>query len=418
MKIIFLCLGTRGDVQPYVAAGIMAKAYGHEVTICTGSSFQKLVLDHGLKFEACSLDLMAILLTAEGKQIFNEGMKHPVKALKYAKEVINPLYVEAMQEFYTACKQQDVIVFHPKAFGAVDIAERFNIPCISMPLVPMIYPIKAFPNLAISKRNLGGFLNRLTYQLANLGAESNNIKDINKFRETILDLPKRKSGAYMLQRNNGPLPIVYPISKYLFEDVEEFDNHVALTGFPVLHDTSILDSETEKFIDGGTPPIVITFSSMPLKSPDQFIKKIACALRNTGNRAILITGNSGFSGGIEEHIFVKEYLPHEQVFKKAKGILHHGGVGTTAAALRSGSVQVMMPCNVDQPFWANRLYKMGYALRPLREKDSIKVFEKRFLEMETEEAKQKAKRIAEKVQAEHSNENIVEYIEKTVKNWK
>ncbi|MFA9464164.1 MAG: glycosyltransferase [Velocimicrobium sp.] len=417
MNIVFLCLGSRGDVQPYVAIGRTAKELGHKVTVCTGKTFEKLVQQNGLEFEECSLDLMAILRTPEGKQVFEEGMRHPIRAMQYAREVINPLYRKAMTEFYAACQTKDVIIYHPKAFGAVDIAEKLGILCISMPPIPIIYPISEFPNLAITTRNLGGTLNKLTYILANLGAESNNIKDINEFRETELRLKKRKSGEYMIRRNGYPIPIIYPISSSLFMNIKEFEEKVYLSGFPVLEDGIFLDSETEEFLKNGKQPIVVTFSSMPLKNPQSFLKKIVASLSISGNRGIIITGNSGIKMESNKDVLIKEFIPHDAVFKRAKGILHHGGVGTMATALRSGTPQVIMPFNVDQPFWAKRLFDLGYTLEPLKESDEEKEFVSRFTAMNKETVILQSEKIAIILNEEKANKKAVCHIEQAYKEW-
>ena len=417
MDIIFLCLGSRGDVQPYVAIGRTACESGHNVTICTGKMFKNFVEQNGLEFQECSLDLMAILQTQEGKQVFEEGLKHPIKAIQYAKRVINPLYRKAMTEFYEACHEKDVIIYHPKAFGAVDIAEKLGILCISMPPIPIIYPVSEFPNLAITTRNLGGFLNKLTYKLANLAAESNNIKDINEFREKELILKKRKSGEYMISRDGYPIPIIYPISPSLFFDMKEFKEKVCLSGFPMLDDKNPLDKETEEFLKNGQKPIIVTFSSMPLNNPQSFLKKIIASILASGNRGIIITGNSGITMYSSNNILIKDYLPHDAVFERSKGILHHGGVGTMAAALRSGVPQVIMPFNVDQPFWAKRLFDLGYSLRPLKESDSKDEFVSRFIEMNNKEVILQAEKIAAILKQEKANIEAVSYIERLLWEW-
>lgn len=417
MKIVFLCLGSRGDVQPYVALGKTAKLKGHSVCVCTGQSFQTFVEENGLDFYECGLDLMALLRTKEGKIIFEEGLKHPLKAIKYAKEVINPMYRKAMREFYVACKEADVIVFHPKAFGAVDIAQKLGILCISMPPIPIIYPIKAFPNLAITTKNLGSIINRLTYQLANLGAESNNIKDINDFRVNDLKLKKRKAGAYMIKREQYPLPIFYLVSQRLFSEIEEFKDKVTLTGFPILETTQTLDSETQEFLKDNKAPIIITFSSMPLSKPQEFLDKIVRALKSSNNRGIILVGNSGIVMDSEESILVKESMPHDIVFKYAKGIVHHGGVGTMASALRSGKPQVIMPFHVDQPFWAKRLYHLGFSLEPIKEKDDESEFVKRFIAMEDSFVIHNAKEIARSINLENPNEFAIQCIEQQYEEW-
>jgi len=83
-----------------------------------------------------------------------------MRAMQYARRVINPLYKRAMTEFYEACQKKDVITYHSKAFGAVDIAEKLGILYISMPPIPIIYPISDFSNLAITTKNLGEHLIR------------------------------------------------------------------------------------------------------------------------------------------------------------------------------------------------------------------------------------------------------------------
>jgi sterol 3beta-glucosyltransferase len=417
MDIIFLCLGSRGDVQPYVAIGRTACELGHNVTICTGKLYKNFVEQNGLDFQECSLDLMAILQTQEGKQVFEEGLKHPIKAMQYAKRVINPLYRKAMTEFYEACQGKDVIIYHPKAFGAVDIAEKLGVLCVSMPPIPIIYPVSAFPNLAITTKNLGGFLNKLTYKLTNLGAESNNIKDINDFREKVLKLKKRKAGEYMINRNGCTIPIIYPISQTLFLDTKEFEAEVYLSGFPILEDGSSLDEETEIFLKNGQKPIIITFSSMPLNNPQHFLNKIIASLLTSGNRGIIITGNSGINMSSSDNILIKDFLPHDEIFRRSKGILHHGGVGTMAAALRSEIPQVIMPFNVDQPFWAKRLFDLGYALRPLKESDTEEEFVSRFLEMSQKEIILRAEEIAAVIKQDNANMKAVSYIDQLYKEW-
>ncbi|MDD3415096.1 MAG: glycosyltransferase [Lachnospiraceae bacterium] len=417
MNIIFLCLGSRGDVQPYVAIGKTASESGHNVTICTGKTFESFVKQNGLDFNECSLDLMAILQTQEGKQVFEEGLKHPIKAMQYAKRVINPLYRKAMKEFYEACHNKDVIVYHPKAFGAVDIAEKLGILCIAMPPIPIIYPVSEFPNLAITTRNLGGFLNKLTYKLANLAAESNNIKDINEFREKELKLKKRKSGEYMISRNGYPIPIIYPISPSLFFDRKEFKEKVYLSGFPMIDDKIPLDKETEEFLKNGQKPIIVTFSSMPLNNPGSFLKKLIDSISASGDRGIIITGNSGINMYSSNNVLIKDFLPHDAVFGRSKGILHHGGVGTMAAALRSGIPQVIMPFNVDQPFWAKRLFELGYSLRPLKESDSKDEFVSRFIEMNNEDVILQAEKIAAIIKQEKANIKAVSHIERLLWEW-
>ncbi len=411
MKICFLTLGTRGDVQPYLALAKKIISLGHKAVICTSDSFQNLIENKGVEFKRASLDLMALSTTKEGKAVLEAPIKNIRLALKMSREVINPAYRKTFEDFYEAAQDCDVIVYHPKAFVAADIAMKLNIPVVSMPPVPITFPITEFPCIALSpNKKYGSTINKLTY-LFNSKAENGYIKEINDFRISTLKLPKRKAGEYTYSTNHKEIPIVYPISKYLFEDVTSWNNHVELTGFFFLEAKERLTNEIEEFLSKGSKPITISFSSMPLKKPMEFINNLVLALKETSNRAIILVGNSGISMTSSKDILVLDQAPHTLLFPRSKAVIHHGGVGTTAAALLSGVPQLIIPFSVDQPFWAERVYRNGVSLMPIKEKDlSREILSKMLMQFEEKEICCKAKQFGEKIKAEDGLYNAANYI--------
>lgn len=420
MRIAIFTLGSRGDVQPYVALGVEALKYNHEVVICTGESFKSFIEDNNIEFAKADLDLMALLQTEEGQEVFNNGTKHIIKAMKYAKEKVNPAYRKTMEQFYNCAKNADIIIYHPKSFGAQDLALKLDIPCICISPVPFIYPIEEFPNLVVySQGSLGKYINKLTY-IPIKYADVSNIKEINDFRKNVLNMHTRKSGIYAYSINNKPIPIVYPISKYLFEDVKTWDNRVYLPGFIFLENKEDkLDKKIYEFISKGSKPIVVSFSSMPLKNSHKFKETLVKALSKSNNRAIVLTGVSGMNFENEENILAVSSAPHNMLFPLSKGIMHHGGVGTMASALKAGKPQLIMPFSVDQPFWANRLYKLGYAIKPLSENNlTVEDLINSFKEMDKEKYINSATEIMKKLNSENGNENLIKYIENIYLNYK
>ncbi|HYE81934.1 MAG TPA: glycosyltransferase [Clostridia bacterium] len=414
MRVTFLTLGTRGDVQPYLALAKELIKNGHEALVCTGGSFKKFIQENGVEFYEAAADLMAMLESEEGRKVFNGGSFNIFKMLRYAKEVITPAYRKSMSDFLEASKGSDIIVYHPKALGAADIAEHLRILCISMPPVPILFPITEFPNFVIaSKRNLGPVLNKLTYKATAL-AESSYMKDINEFRKDSLKLPERKAGELTFKVNDRDIPIIYPISPYIFREVESWKDRVYVSGFFFMDiGETKLDEKLEDFIIKGRKPIVVSFSSMPLKNPEVFKEKLVKALKETGNRAVILTGTSGMSFDNEENIFAVEKAPHRLIFRQAKGIIHHGGAGTMSEALLSGAPQLIMPFTTDQPFWAYQLYSKGYTMKPLKEKNlEISDLVKAFKEMDSVKYIEKAKAIQSKIEKENGLQNAVKYIEK------
>lgn len=413
MKITILTLGSRGDVQPYVALAKELMKNDHEVVICTGATFKDFIEKNEISFHEVSADLMAIMESEEGNKVFNGGNFNLFKMMKFSKEVITPAYRRSMDDFYQAAKEAELIIYHPKALGAVDIALHYNIPCICLPPVPVMYPTTEFPNFSVSpNKNFGPVLNRLSYKVV-MFSEVPFIKQINDFREKTLRASKRKAGLYTYEMNGEPIPILYPISPFLFKEVDSWEGRVFLSGFFFLDlGEETLSNEIEEFLEKDKKPIVVSFSSMPLKNPSSFKEKLVKALKETNNRAIVLTGTSGMKFNHEEDILAVEKAPHRFLFKRAKGIIHHGGVGTMSEALLSGVPQLIMPFTVDQPFWADRLYKKGYSIKPLREKnlkvsDLVHALE----QMENKDYIENAKNVKNVIQSEDGLQRAVTYIE-------
>ncbi|NER40386.1 glycosyltransferase family 1 protein [Bacillus megaterium NBRC 15308 = ATCC 14581] len=150
MKVTILTLGSRGDVQPYIALAREMIKIGHEVVICTGATFQHFIEENKVSFHPAATDLMAIMESEEGRDILNGKKFSPFKIMKFSKEKIAPSYRRSMDDFYQASQGADLIIYHPKALGAVDIALYYHIPCICLPPVPIMYPITEFPNFSLS----------------------------------------------------------------------------------------------------------------------------------------------------------------------------------------------------------------------------------------------------------------------------
>jgi sterol 3beta-glucosyltransferase len=91
---------------------------------------------------------------------------------------------------------------------------------------------------------------------------------------------------------------------------------------------------------------------------------VAAAVKRAGVRAVVQSGWAGL-GPAGDDILVVDDLPHDWLFPRTAAVVHHAGAGTTGAGLRAGVPAVPVPVLVDQPFWADRLHRLGVAPRPL-----------------------------------------------------
>ncbi len=123
------------------------------------------------------------------------------------------------------------------------------------------------------------------------------------------------------------------------------------------------DPELLRFLDAGEPPIVFTLGSAAVWIADDFYAVSIAAARALGRRALLLAGEN--AADIRAHapdgIGVFDYAPHSAVMPRAGVIVHQGGVGTTAQALRAGRPMLVVPFGQDQPDNARRVVGLGVA---------------------------------------------------------
>jgi UDP:flavonoid glycosyltransferase YjiC (YdhE family) len=124
-----------------------------------------------------------------------------------------------------------------------------------------------------------------------------------------------------------------------------------------------LPDELLRFLDAGPPPLVFTLGSAAVLDAGNFFTESIAAAQRLGRRAILMTGSTsaGLPTSLPAGVAAFDYAPFSELFPRAAAIVHHGGVGTTTQALRSGRPMLVMPFAYDQPDNASRVARLGVA---------------------------------------------------------
>jgi sterol 3beta-glucosyltransferase len=405
MKIAILTLGTRGDVQPYAVLGQALKKRGHSVVLSTAKSFQNLVESYGLNFIPVEADFQALLTSEEGKKI----RKNPFLAKKQLSRFVYPMLEDAFAKFYELAKQSDKVLFHAKTM-ADTFADQFPEKMIKADVVPASQPTKEFANPVFSALSLPSFLNKLTYKLTELGLKMWT-KPVNDFRI--------KAGL-PAQFKKPDLPSIYGVSEYLLKKPIDFPANSFFTGFWVDESNAELDNNIIEFLANGDAPLLITFGSMPFDSQLNLIDLVNAVSKELNTRIILVKG-WGLSN-VEQlssnpNIKVVDHVPYDKLFPLVKAIIHHGGIGTIAACLKSGkpflTCPVLYPLG-DQHFWGTLAFQKGVGLKPLPLK---KVTKEKFIEsirklLSDSNLYLNAKKIGEQVSNENGLAKAIEIIEK------
>jgi UDP:flavonoid glycosyltransferase YjiC (YdhE family) len=128
------------------------------------------------------------------------------------------------------------------------------------------------------------------------------------------------------------------------------------------------DPALSEFLAAGEPPVVLCFGSLPLADPDAVLELHAEGARRAGVRLLVQAGWSQLGHGAPStpELHVTGWLPQDWLFARAEAVIHHGGIGVTARALRHGLPMLVEPFGNDQ-FWNARqvlAHGVGAALHP------------------------------------------------------
>jgi UDP:flavonoid glycosyltransferase YjiC (YdhE family) len=364
MNITIATVGTRGDVQPYIALGCGLQSIGHQVKIATDPLFREFIETSGLGFLPVAADPRIAL-----QEDISRIGSNPIRLLRWIDRQFTPLARQYFIDMRVACQDSDAVLVSALAFAAMHVAQSLGIPSLATYLYP-ITPTREFPSMSASKvpgwLAKVGLFNWLSFRLYNLMFFRMMLPLINKLRGEILGLPP-VPWSYYQHIDISEVPIVYGYSRHVIPIPKDWGDHLHVTGY-WFFDKSACEPPPDlvNFIEHGPAPIYIGFGSMVDAEAVKTMQIVLEALEITSQRAILYGGWSNFgSSGLPEYIYKVSDIPHQWLFPRMATIVHHGGAGTTAAALRAGVPSVIVPYFADQPFWARHIHQLGASPLPI-----------------------------------------------------
>ncbi|XP_049391175.1 sterol 3-beta-glucosyltransferase UGT80B1 [Solanum stenotomum] len=368
LKIVVLIVGTRGDVQPFLAMAKRLQAFGHHVRLATHSNFRDFVKSGGIDFYPLGGDPRVLTgYMARNKGLIPSGPREISVQRKQLKAIIESLL--------PACTEPDIetgepfraqaIIANPPAYGHAHVAEALGVPLhifFTMPWTPTYefpHPLARVPQPAAYW---------LSYIVVDLLIWWGIRGLINEFRKKKLNLPPI---AYF-STYHGSLshfPTGYMWSPHVVPKPKDWGSLVDIVGYCFLNLGSNYQPPEEfiKWIQNGPKPVYIGFGSMPLEDTIKTTDIILEALRNTGQRGILDRGwgDLGTLQDIPEDVFLVAEYPHDWLFPQCAAVVHHGGAGTTAVGLRAGCPTTIIPFFGDQFFWGDRIHQKGLGPAPI-----------------------------------------------------
>lgn len=371
-RIVITTYGSLGDLHPYIALALELKRRGHSPVIATSAVYRDRVEPLGLEFYPTRPDFPS---PEEQPELMKELTRKAMDARTGSEYVTRELFVSQVRDSYAdltkAVEGADLLVTHPITFAGPLVAQVTGIRWVSTVLSPIIffsaYDTLIPPHLARMAK-LFSYLpvpvNRLMQVIARQGIKPW-FGPVEELREE-LGLPYR--GIPIFEGQHSPQMVLALFSKVLAEPQPDWPSNTHVTGFcfydkfKATDEPAQLQPELKEFLEGGEPPILFTLGSSAVWSAESFYQESLEAAVRLDERALLLIGHEdNRPKNLPEGCAAFEYAPYGEVMPRAKLIVHQGGVGTTAQALRAGLPALFVPFSHDQPDNAWRVGRLGIA---------------------------------------------------------
>lgn len=357
MRILIVTAGSRGDVAPFTGLAQQLQQAGHRVALAAHGTFADLVRACGLEYRPLPGDPVALT---------RARMAAP--SPEAARSVFAEFLDQLGDGLIAAAAGTDLILtaFGPAPLSRV-VAEGFGIPSVGTYLVPAV-PTREFPLPGSPEPDDPGPAGNLAAGRDLLGRGSSLYAEVVPRLRTRLDLPA--AAGPIRGGPPGGWPVCHGFSPTVLPRPADWPPNVGVSGYwwparPVGWEPPV---ELVEFLQAGPPPVFIGFGSMAPPRGDRLAEIVEAAVHRAGVRAVVQAGWAGLAPSGDDIMLVGD-VPHDWLFPRTAVVVHHAGAGTTGAGLRAGVPAVAVPVMVDQPFWADRLHRLGVAPSPLPAQD-------------------------------------------------
>ncbi|KAL4914590.1 hypothetical protein BDW62DRAFT_204479 [Aspergillus aurantiobrunneus] len=396
LNIVIQAIGSRGDIQPFLAIGKRLKSHGHRVRLATHLSFRETVESENLEFFNVGGDpaeLMAFMVKNPGlmpdmrtirsgaiqlrrremKTIFSgcwrscfetgdgTGIEHHVPDDPWGEDV------DCRNLPFVA----DVIIANPPSFAHLSCAEKLGVPLNMMFTMPWT-ATQAFPHPLAniqSQNTYPSVANFASYAVVEIMMWEGLGDLINRFRKRELGLDPLDAIRAPSIAHRLKVPYTYLWSPALLEKPLDWGANIDVVGFSTLPSAKDYKppEDLQNFLATGPPPVYIGFGSIVVDDPSALTQIIFDAVRQTGQRAVVSKGwgKIGANEADSPSIMLIDKVPHDWLFQHVSCVVHHGGAGTTAAGLALGKPTVVVPFFGDQTFWGSIVARDGAGPDPI-----------------------------------------------------
>ncbi|MBV9510623.1 MAG: glycosyltransferase family 1 protein [Caulobacteraceae bacterium] len=371
-RIVLSTAGTAGDLNPFVAIALELKARGHEPCITAQREFQATIEGEGVEFHPLRPGVADVReeLGLEAPEIVQRATRGSIGLEFAVRRIAMPFLKRSFDDMMAATAGADLVITHTSAFAGRLAAETRGLPWVSAALSPFTFmsaydpPIlSAMPALKVLREMTGARSDATLLKIV----KALSVLWTGTFQSLRAELGLPRCANPLFEGQFSRLGSLALYSSLFGAAQPDFPTACTLTGF-CFYDRqhgapTCLPDDLKRFLAAGAPPLVFTLGSTLVMDPGDFYNISVTAARSVGQRAVLLVGpgkaEALLARGVADDVHIADYAPHSALFPHASAIIHHGGIGTTAQAMRAGKPQLVVPHFGDQPDNANRIERLG-----------------------------------------------------------
>ena len=366
MRILLVTFGSLGDLHPMLALGQELERRGHEAIVGTSEYFRAKVTAFGLPFAPVRPDFRL-----DDEALVRRIMSGWRGTEFLLRELVYPSVGVMYPDLAALAERTDLMVSSEIACAAPILAAQRPLRWAYFALSPISFlsacDPSVLPGTPIGRLlpRLGPAANRFVFQLARLFSHRW-WAPVRRLRRQ-LGLPAGESplfaGKFSPQLNLALFSreLQPPQADWPANTVQAgfcfFDEEPAVAGANT--QSPDLPAPVARFLAAGEPPVVFTLGSAAVHLARDFYEVSAQAARQLGRRALLLLGRNPPPRDLPPTSLAWDYLPYARIFPRAAAIVHQGGIGTTAQALRAGRPMLVVPFAHDQFDNAARIVRLG-----------------------------------------------------------
>jgi rhamnosyltransferase subunit B len=364
-RVVLATMGSWGDIFPVIGLAKGLTDAGHDVRVAASGAYEELVGGEGLRFSGIGpawgfADYARDPKILSGRQGGFVGFSHLFERFVF------PALDRYVDDLAASIRGVDLLLAHPALIAAPVAAEhvgvRWGTIGVFPGLIPTVYAPPAPTRVAVGSGRAGRAIHRAAWRMARFKMARLFDPQVNRARRR-LGLPG-VSDSFFAPVDSGR-PYLVMASPAVIDRPPDWPPNVTLTGFVTWDRASSFPDPDglEEFLSVPDPPVLVTLGASSTLDPQHFYRDAVAAVTRLDHRALVLTGPTPTPVKLpaDSGIFATTFAPLSRVAVRCHAAIHHGGVGTTIALLRSGLPQVVVPRGFDQPQTAIRMTRLGVA---------------------------------------------------------